>query len=199
MSGNPSASKRRACGQDPFSCLYIRSGLYAPRARGVRRRSGPRRLLRRSDAARAWGQGEVFPAKWRFLGSTVPDLVRRPFYTLLWVLKEICEIDEIGVTFPPTREPTVSTLPRTSPRLITTREAAELLHVSSRTILNWIEKDAIPYIELPASGTRHEYRIPVLALMQSLRGNYDLASDVRVLDDAATAAGITDDDLAAVL
>jgi excisionase family DNA binding protein len=93
----------------------------------------------------------------------------------------------------------VSTLPRTSPRLITTREAAELLHVSSRTVLNWIERDAIPYIELPSSGTRHEYRIPVLALMQSLRGNYDFASDVRALDEATMAAGITDDDLAAVL
>jgi len=48
-------------------------------------------------------------------------------------------------------------------------------------------------------GVRHEYRIPVLALMQSLRGNYDLASDIRELDEATTAAGVTDDDLAAAL
>jgi excisionase family DNA binding protein len=93
----------------------------------------------------------------------------------------------------------VSTLPRTSPRLITTKEAAELLHVSSRTVLNWIESGSIPYVELPSSGARHEYRIPVLALMQSLRGNYDLASDIRELDEATTAAGVTDDDLAAAL
>lgn len=93
----------------------------------------------------------------------------------------------------------MSTLPRTSPRLITTREAAELLNVSSRTVLNWIETEAIPYIELPSSGTRHEYRIPVLALLQSLRGTYDLASDLRELDEATAAAGVTDDELAAAL
>jgi len=93
----------------------------------------------------------------------------------------------------------VSTLPRNSPRLITTKEAAELLHVSSRTVLKWIENEAIPYIELPSSGARHEYRIPVLALMQSLRGNYDLASEVRKLDEAAAVADVTDDALAAVL
>jgi len=130
---------------------------------------------------------------------TASDIVRPPFYTLLRVFKDICEFDEIGVSFTATKEPTVSTLPRTSPRLITTKEAAELLHVSSRTVLNWIESEAIPYVELPSSGARHEYRIPVLALMQSLRGNYDLASDIRELDEATTAAGVTDDDLAAAL
>ena len=93
----------------------------------------------------------------------------------------------------------MSTLPRTSPRLITTREAADLLRVSPRTVLNWIETGSISYIELPSSGTRREYRIPVLALMQSLRGNYDLASHIRELDEVTEATGVTDEALSTVL
>ena len=92
----------------------------------------------------------------------------------------------------------MSTVPRTSPRLITTKEAADLLRVSPRTILNWIEKGSIPYVMLPYSGTRREYRIPVLALLQSLRGNFALADDLRELDKAAAAAGVTDEALAAL-
>jgi excisionase family DNA binding protein len=93
----------------------------------------------------------------------------------------------------------VSTLPRISPRLITTKEAAELLNVSPRTILNWIEEGSIPYIELPSRKSRKEYRIPLQALLQSLRGNYDLASELRELDDATAAAGVTDEVLRALL
>lgn len=87
----------------------------------------------------------------------------------------------------------MSTLPRLSPRLITTKEAAELLHVSSRTILNWIEAGSIPYVELPTNGRRREYRIPVAALLQSLRGNYDLAAELRLVDKATREAGVTDE------
>jgi excisionase family DNA binding protein len=93
----------------------------------------------------------------------------------------------------------VSTLPRISPRLITTKEAGELLNVSPRTILNWIEEGSIPYIELPSRRSRKEYRIPLQALLQSLRGNYDLASELRELDDATAAAGVTDEALGALL
>jgi excisionase family DNA binding protein len=83
-------------------------------------------------------------------------------------------------------------LPRLSPRLLTTREAAELLRVSQRTVLNWIEADAIPYLALPRAASRQEYRIPLLALLQSLRANFDLAAELRAIDDATKASGVDD-------
>ncbi len=65
------------------------------------------------------------------------------------------------------------------PQLLTVAQAAALLQVSERTIRRWIEGDKIPYLELPGGG----YRIPQGALLSSLRGNYDLASELRVLDE----------------
>ena len=92
-----------------------------------------------------------------------------------------------------------TTLRRLSPNLITTTEAAELLRVSSRTILNWIEADAIPYVQLPTAGTRREYRIPVAALLRSLSGNYDLAADLAALDQRTREAEISDKDVLAAV
>lgn len=76
-------------------------------------------------------------------------------------------------------------------RLLTTSEAAEMLRVSSRTVLNWIERDAIPYIALPTAGSKREYRIPLLGLLNSLSGNYDLSTQL----DALGAAGIGEEQL----
>jgi len=84
-------------------------------------------------------------------------------------------------------------LPRLTPRLLTTNEAASLLNVSQRTILNWIKADTIPYVELPSAGKRAEYRIPQVALLRSLSGNYDLGAELRSLDEAAEAAGLDED------
>ncbi len=64
------------------------------------------------------------------------------------------------------------------PQLLTVAQAASLLNVSDRTIRRWIEAEKIPYLELPSGG----YRIPQGALLASLRGNYDLASELRKLD-----------------
>jgi excisionase family DNA binding protein len=72
----------------------------------------------------------------------------------------------------------------TLPRLVSVEEAAALLSVADTTVRNWIKKDAIPYIVLPGSETRKQYRIPLQALLTSLAGNYDLASDLRRLDTA---------------
>lgn len=88
------------------------------------------------------------------------------------------------------------TLPKISPRLLTTAEAAELLNVSQRTVLNWIKRGSVPYIELPSTGRRKEYRIPEVALLRSLSGNYDLVADLRSLDDAAAKADLDDDRVA---
>jgi len=64
-------------------------------------------------------------------------------------------------------------------KMLTTAEAAKLLNVSSPTIVNWIEKDAIPYVQLPsAGGKRREFRIPLKGLMDSLQGNYDITGEV---------------------
>jgi excisionase family DNA binding protein len=65
------------------------------------------------------------------------------------------------------------------PQLLTVAQAASLLSVSDRTIRRWIEVERIPYVELPSGG----YRIPQGALLASLRGNYDLASELKELDE----------------
>jgi excisionase family DNA binding protein len=57
-----------------------------------------------------------------------------------------------------------------SDRLLTTRQAAELLNVSARTVTNWIRADKIPYVRLPGG----EYRLPVDGLLDSLTGTYDM-------------------------
>jgi excisionase family DNA binding protein len=63
-------------------------------------------------------------------------------------------------------------------QLLSAGEAAELLNVSARTVHTWIEKDAIPYVELPRTGPKRSYRIPLHGLLGSLRGSYDLAEDM---------------------
>jgi excisionase family DNA binding protein len=65
-------------------------------------------------------------------------------------------------------------------QLLTAREAAELLHVHPRTIHGWIQKGKIPYVELPSSGSKPSYRIPLHGLLGSLSvsGDYDLAGEV---------------------
>jgi excisionase family DNA binding protein len=65
------------------------------------------------------------------------------------------------------------------PQLLTVSEAAELLKVNERTIRRWIEAEKIPYLELPGGA----YRVPQGALLASLRGNYDLAAELRNLDE----------------
>jgi excisionase family DNA binding protein len=73
---------------------------------------------------------------------------------------------------------------------LTVAAAAELLNVSHRTVLNWIKREAIPYVELPGGG-KASYRIPMHALLATLRGNYDLAQAIqdRETDEGHAAAG----------
>lgn len=83
-------------------------------------------------------------------------------------------------------------------RLITTAEAAELLRVSPRTVLNWIEHDAIPYIALPQVGnSRREYRIPLHGLLNSLSGNYPLADQLEEFAEKAAELGVSEPEAAA--
>lgn len=64
------------------------------------------------------------------------------------------------------------------PQLLTVAQAADLLNVSDRTVRRWIEAEKVPYVELPGGS----YRIPQGALLASLRGTYDLAGELRDLD-----------------
>ncbi len=75
------------------------------------------------------------------------------------------------------------------PQLLTVAQAARLLSVSDRTIRRWIDAERIPYVELPSGG----YRIPQGALLASLRGNYDLASELKELDERHQ--GVTEEQL----
>ena len=67
----------------------------------------------------------------------------------------------------------------TKSELLSTSQAAKLLKVSTPTVLNWIDRKAIPYIQLPSSGQRREFRIPLQGLLDSLQGNYDIAGDLQ--------------------
>jgi excisionase family DNA binding protein len=59
-------------------------------------------------------------------------------------------------------------------RLLTTRQAADLLNVSPRTVTNWIRADKVPYVRLPGG----EYRLPLDGLLGSLTGTYDMGPEL---------------------
>jgi excisionase family DNA binding protein len=77
---------------------------------------------------------------------------------------------------------------RSQPKLLSTKQAAELLNVSKRTILNWIENDRIPYVKLPSG----DYRIPLAGLLSSLPGTYQLDEKIRTLDERYAAVSDAD-------
>jgi excisionase family DNA binding protein len=79
------------------------------------------------------------------------------------------------------------------PQLLTVSEAAGLLNVNERTVRRWIDAESLPYLELPGGF----YRIPQGALLASLRGNYDLAAELRRLDERS--ADLTDEQVQAAL
>lgn len=74
------------------------------------------------------------------------------------------------------------------PKLLSTKQAAELLNVSKRTILNWIENERIPYVRLPGG----DYRIPLAGLLASLSGTYQLGEEIRALDERYAAVSDAD-------
>lgn len=80
---------------------------------------------------------------------------------------------------------------RTFNRLLSPKEAADLLRVSPRTVLNWIGADAVPYVALPQTGARRrEYRIPLYGLLRSLEGNYDLAEHLERIEARGKELGL---------
>jgi excisionase family DNA binding protein len=82
---------------------------------------------------------------------------------------------------------------RSQPKLLSTKQAAELLNVSKRTILNWIESEKIPYLKLPGG----DYRLPLAGLLASLSGTYRLDQEIRALDERY--ASLSDADVQAAL
>jgi excisionase family DNA binding protein len=79
-------------------------------------------------------------------------------------------------------------------RLVSTSEAAEILRVSPRTVINWIKKDLIPYVELPGG----EYRIPLNALLRSLPGTFDLSAELEAVDEEARQGDLTEEEAIAI-
>jgi excisionase family DNA binding protein len=79
------------------------------------------------------------------------------------------------------------------PRLLTVLQAASLLSVSDRTIRRWIKAERVPFLRLPSG----EYRIPQGALLASLRGTYDLAGELRRLEEKH--GDLSDEQIAAAL
>jgi len=79
------------------------------------------------------------------------------------------------------------------PKLLSTTQAADLLSVSRRTILNWIETGKVPYVRLPGG----DYRVPLSGLLASLSGTYRLDQEIRALDERY--AGLSDEDVQATL
>jgi excisionase family DNA binding protein len=79
------------------------------------------------------------------------------------------------------------------PQLLTVSQAASLLNVSDRTIYRWIKAERIPFLTLPSG----EYRIPQGALLASLRGTYDLAGELRQLEEKH--GDLSDEEIAATL
>ncbi len=77
---------------------------------------------------------------------------------------------------------------RSQPKLLSTKQAAELLNVSKRTILKWIENDKVPYAKLPGG----DYRVPLAGLLASLSGTYRLDEEIRALDERYAAVGDAD-------
>ena len=74
----------------------------------------------------------------------------------------------------------------TEARLVSTSEAAKMLGVDRRTVVNWIKADRIRYVELPG-GT---YRIPLSDLLSALGGTFDM----RTVVDATLARQPVDPD-----
>lgn len=79
------------------------------------------------------------------------------------------------------------------PKLLSTTQAAGLLSVSRRTVLNWIEAGKVPYVRLPGG----EYRLPLSGLLSSLSGTYRLEEEIRALDERNR--DLTDEDVQAAI
>lgn len=62
----------------------------------------------------------------------------------------------------------------TLPRLLTTKEVAEMLRVTTRTVQNWVEAERIPFVKLPSG----QFRIPLQGLLTSLGGSHDLNAEL---------------------
>ena len=65
----------------------------------------------------------------------------------------------------------------TEVRLVSTADAAKLLSVSQRTVVNWIKADRVRYVELPGGN----YRIPLSDLLSALGGTFDMREAVDLM------------------
>ena len=78
---------------------------------------------------------------------------------------------------------------RSKIQLLTTKEAADLVGVSSRTVMNWADAGKVPYLKLPGG----EYRIPLTGFLAAMEGTYDLGADLEIA--ASGASGRSEQDI----
>jgi excisionase family DNA binding protein len=81
-----------------------------------------------------------------------------------------------------TRHTTRGTHPST--RLLSVKEAAELLAVTEPTIRHWIAEGMVPCIELPSQSRHRRYRIPLQGLLNARTVGDSPAYALERLDDA---------------
>lgn len=70
-------------------------------------------------------------------------------------------------------------------RLLSPEEAATLVGVDREEVYHWMADDKVPHVEL--TGQRGEYRLPMQGLLASMPNLFDLAEDLKALDDAIEA------------
>ncbi|HET8536802.1 MAG TPA: helix-turn-helix domain-containing protein [Solirubrobacteraceae bacterium] len=64
---------------------------------------------------------------------------------------------------------------------MSTKEAADLVGVSPRTVTNWADAGKVPYLKLPGG----EYRIPLAGFLAAMEGTYDLAAELEKVQQSA--------------
>ena len=74
-------------------------------------------------------------------------------------------------------------MPRISSQiqLLSTKEAADLVGVSPRTVTNWADAGKVPYLKLPGG----ENRIPLAGFLAAMEGTYDLAAELEKVQQSA--------------
>jgi excisionase family DNA binding protein len=115
----------------------------------------------------------------------IEKIAQKPISRLKWAYRAKLRVETVEESLMPAV--------RSQPQLLSTKQAAELLNVSKRTILNWIESDKVTYVKLPGG----DYRVPLAGLLASLSGTYRLDEEIRALDQRY--AAISDADVQAAL
>ncbi len=59
------------------------------------------------------------------------------------------------------------------PKLLTTREAAERLHVHENTLRKWADEGKVPAVRIPGAGTHRRFQVHVIDEVRQAMGFRD--------------------------